>query len=148
MSWHGPPPRHGSRGWLTKSHVVESWRIETGIDGIENSLLGIAEVHRTIFFLWRAESNHSFAGDCRYFAPPFRIGRAHTPTLRKSASCRFSLRSRSHAMTNNRNVLYLIIGMFGGCARRCPATTCIRAKKEPEGVQINVGPNGLKIQSK
>ena len=40
-------------------------------------------------------------------------------------------------MPGNRNVLYLVIGY-----------NLYKAKQEPEGLQINVGPGGLKIQSK
>jgi hypothetical protein len=118
--------------------------VEAGIDGIEDSLLGIAEVHRTTFPVARG-SNHNFTGDCRYFAPPFRIANAHLH-CEKAHHAAF-LRSRSHAMTNNRNVLYLIIGMLV-VALGVVGYNLYQAKKEPEGVQINVGPNGLKIQSK
>jgi hypothetical protein len=90
-------------------------------------------------------SNHSFAGDCRYFAPPFRIAGAHLH-CEKAHHAAF-LRSRSHAMTNNRNVLYLIIGVLV-VALGVVGYNLYQAKKEPEGLQINVGPNGLKIQSK
>jgi RsiW-degrading membrane proteinase PrsW (M82 family) len=50
-------------------------------------------------------------------------------------------------MTNNRNVLYLIIGVLV-VAFGVVGYNLYQAKKEPEGLQINVGPNGLKIQSK
>ena len=50
-------------------------------------------------------------------------------------------------MTNNRNVLYLIIGALV-VALGVVGYSLYQAKKEPEGVQINVGPNGLKIQGK
>jgi predicted negative regulator of RcsB-dependent stress response len=50
-------------------------------------------------------------------------------------------------MTNNRNVLYLIIGVLV-VALGVVGYNLYQAKKEPEGLQINVGPNGLKIQSK
>ncbi|QIG91649.1 MULTISPECIES: hypothetical protein [unclassified Bradyrhizobium] len=50
-------------------------------------------------------------------------------------------------MPANRNVLYLVIGglvlivgMLG--------YNLYQAKKQPEGLQINVGPNGVKIQNK
>ncbi len=50
-------------------------------------------------------------------------------------------------MPGNRNTLYLIIGALivavGVLGYNLYQTT-----KEPEGVQINVGPGGLKIQSK
>ncbi len=50
-------------------------------------------------------------------------------------------------MTNNRNVLYLIIGVLA-VALSVVSYNLYQAKKEPEGLQINVGPNGLKIQNK
>ncbi len=50
-------------------------------------------------------------------------------------------------MTNNRNVLYLIIGVLV-VALSVVSYNLYQAKKEPEGLQINVGPNGLKIQNK
>ncbi len=50
-------------------------------------------------------------------------------------------------MTNNRNVLYLIIGVLV-VALGVVSYNLYQAKKEPEGLQINVGPNGLKIQNK
>jgi predicted negative regulator of RcsB-dependent stress response len=50
-------------------------------------------------------------------------------------------------MHGNRNILYLIIsvlivtvGVLG--------YNLYQTKKEPEGLQINLGPNGLKIQNK
>ncbi|WP_166294747.1 MULTISPECIES: hypothetical protein [unclassified Bradyrhizobium] len=50
-------------------------------------------------------------------------------------------------MPANRNVLYLVIGglvlivgMLG--------YNLYQAKKQPEGLQINVGPDGVKIQNK
>ena len=50
-------------------------------------------------------------------------------------------------MTDNRNVLYLIIGVLV-VAVGVLGYNLYQAKKEPEGLQINVGPNGLKIQNK
>ena len=50
-------------------------------------------------------------------------------------------------MTDNRNDLYLIIGVLV-VAVGVLGYNLYQAKKEPEGLQINVGPNGLKIQSK
>ena len=50
-------------------------------------------------------------------------------------------------MSGNRNVLYLIIGaLIVGIG--VLGYNLYQTKKEPEGVQINVGPGGLKIQSK
>ena len=50
-------------------------------------------------------------------------------------------------MPGNRNVLYLIIGalivMVGVLGYNV-----YQSKKQPDGLQINVGPDGLKIQNK
>jgi hypothetical protein len=73
--------------------------------------------------------------------------------------CRFQNRERAntlraqtvHAMEirmpANRNILYLIIGALI-VAVGVLGYTLYQAKKEPEGLQINVGPSGLKIQNK
>jgi hypothetical protein len=50
-------------------------------------------------------------------------------------------------MPDNRNVLYLIMGVLV-IAVAALGYNLYQAKKEPEGLQINVGPNGLKIQNK
>ena len=50
-------------------------------------------------------------------------------------------------MPANRNVMYLIIGVLA-VAVGVLGYNLYQAKKQPEGVQINVGPDGLKIQSK
>jgi predicted negative regulator of RcsB-dependent stress response len=50
-------------------------------------------------------------------------------------------------MPRNRNVMYLIIGVLV-VAVGVLGYNLYQAKKQPEGVQINVGPDGLKIQSK
>ncbi|WP_407154261.1 hypothetical protein [Bradyrhizobium sp. STM 3557] len=50
-------------------------------------------------------------------------------------------------MADNRNVLYLIIAVLV-VAVGVLGFNLYQAKKQPEGLQINVGPNGLKIESK
>jgi hypothetical protein len=51
------------------------------------------------------------------------------------------------SMPANRNILFLIIGaLLVGMG--VLGYNLYQAKKEPSGVQINVGPDGLKIQSK
>ena len=50
-------------------------------------------------------------------------------------------------MSNNRNVLFLIIGALV-VAVGILGYNLYQAKKQPEGLQINVGPNGLKIEGK
>lgn len=50
-------------------------------------------------------------------------------------------------MPANRNVLYLVIGaLIVGVG--VLGYNLYQVKKEPSGVQINVGPDGLKIQNK
>jgi hypothetical protein len=48
---------------------------------------------------------------------------------------------------NSRNLLYLIIGVLAVVVGVL-GYNLYQVKKEPEGLQINVGPNGLKIQNK
>jgi hypothetical protein len=50
-------------------------------------------------------------------------------------------------MAGNRNILYLIIGALI-IAVGVLGFNLYQSKKQPEGLQINVGPNGLKIQGK
>jgi predicted negative regulator of RcsB-dependent stress response len=50
-------------------------------------------------------------------------------------------------MPGNRNILFLIIGALI-VAVGVLGYNLYQAKKQPEGLQINVGPNGLKIQNK
>jgi predicted negative regulator of RcsB-dependent stress response len=50
-------------------------------------------------------------------------------------------------MPGNRNVLYLIIGVLLAVVGVL-SYQLYQAKKQPEGFQINVGPDGLKIQGK
>ncbi len=48
---------------------------------------------------------------------------------------------------NNRNALYAAVGALA-VVIAILAYNLYQAKKQPEGLQINVGPNGLKIESK
>lgn len=50
-------------------------------------------------------------------------------------------------MPGNRNVMFLIIGALI-VAVGVLGYKLYETKKEPEGLQINLGPNGLKIQNK
>lgn len=50
-------------------------------------------------------------------------------------------------MPANRNVLYLMIGALIVVVGLL-GYNLYQAKKEPQGLQINVGPDGLKIQNK
>jgi predicted negative regulator of RcsB-dependent stress response len=50
-------------------------------------------------------------------------------------------------MSGNRNFMYLIIGVLV-VAVGVLGYNLYQAKKEPQGLQINVGPNGLKIENK
>jgi hypothetical protein len=79
-----------------------------------------------------------------YFAPAFRIAGARLHCDRRIA--RLPAQPEPW-MTNNRSVLYLIIGVLV-VALGVVGYNLSQAKKEPEGLQINFGPNGLKIQNK
>ncbi|MEZ5819931.1 MAG: hypothetical protein AB7I42_03730 [Bradyrhizobium sp.] len=50
-------------------------------------------------------------------------------------------------LSDNKNVLYLIIGVLL-VAVGVLGFNLYQAKTQPEGLQINVGPDGLKIRSK
>lgn len=50
-------------------------------------------------------------------------------------------------MPANRNVLYLVIGALIVIVGLL-GYNLYQAKKQPEGLQINVGPNGVKIENK
>ena len=50
-------------------------------------------------------------------------------------------------MLANRNLMFLIIGALI-VAVGVLGYSLYQTKKEPEGLQINVGPGGVKIQSK
>ncbi|KAA0074664.1 hypothetical protein CIW50_17335 [Tardiphaga sp. P9-11] len=55
--------------------------------------------------------------------------------------------TETRLMSGNRNVLYLIIGaLIVGIG--VLGYNLYQTKKEPSGLQINVGPDGLKIQNK
>ena len=54
---------------------------------------------------------------------------------------------RNTEMPGNRNVLYLVIGVLI-VAVGVLGYNLYKAKQEPEGLQINVGPDGLKIKAK
>ena len=56
-------------------------------------------------------------------------------------------RAMEPRMPGNRNILFLIIGALI-VAVGVLGYNLYQTKKEPEGVQINLGPNGLKIQNK
>ncbi len=48
---------------------------------------------------------------------------------------------------NNRNLLYAIVGALV-VVIAILGYNLYQAKKQPEGLQINLGPNGVKIESK
>jgi hypothetical protein len=50
-------------------------------------------------------------------------------------------------MSDHRNILYFLIGILTA-AVLVLGYNLYQAKTKPDGVQINVGPNGLKIESK
>lgn len=50
-------------------------------------------------------------------------------------------------MPGNRNILFLIIGALVVVVGVL-SFNLYQAKKQPDGLQINLGPNGVKIQGK
>jgi predicted negative regulator of RcsB-dependent stress response len=50
-------------------------------------------------------------------------------------------------MPGNRNILYLIVGALIVVVAVL-GYNLYQTRKQPEGLQIDVGPNGLKIQNK
>ena len=50
-------------------------------------------------------------------------------------------------MVGNRNILFLLIGALI-VAVVVLSYNLYQERKQPEGLQINVGPNGLKVQGK
>jgi hypothetical protein len=95
--------------------------------------------------LWRTDQT-TIRRRLQAFCVAFQ-NREHAPTLRKAHWCSFPAQPEQQGMTDNRNVLHLIIGVLL-VAVALLGYNLYQAKKEPEGLQINVGPNGLKIQSK
>jgi hypothetical protein len=84
-----------------------------------------------------------FVGDLQVFHAAFQ-NRWRAPTLRKSHRC--SLSRMAGVLDEQRNVLYLIIGALV-VALGVLGYNLYQAKKEPDGLQINIGPSRLKIQN-
>jgi hypothetical protein len=87
----------------------------------------------------RLQSNHISSGLSGVFAR-FQ-NRDGANTLRGNP------RLQESPMQANRNLLYLVIGALIVVVGVL-GYNLYQTKKEPEGLQINVGPNGLKIQNK
>jgi hypothetical protein len=85
-------------------------------------------------------SNHTLPGMCRRL-DRFQ-NRKQTNTIHGEIS-----RPMEARMPGNRNILFLIVGALI-VAVGVLGYNLYQTKKEPEGLQINVGPNGLKIQNK
>ena len=117
------PFRAAGRGYRDKIARGGKLGVEIGVDGIEDFPSGIDDVHiRSI----------PVCG----FQNQERANRLHSRPP--------SMETR---MPANRNILYLIIGALI-VAVGVLGYNVYQTKKEPEGLQINVGPNGLKIQNK
>src|SRR6267154_3593347 len=123
MSWHGPSaPR--VEGIATKSRVVA------------NCASKLASTASRIFRLVSA----AFIS-ATVFVVAFRIAGAPIHWRGRIS------RPMETRMQGNRNILYLIIGALI-VAVGVLGYNLYQTKKQPEGLQINVGPNGLKIQNK
>jgi hypothetical protein len=95
------------------------------------------------FLEWRRRIKPQMGSNATPFANGFQ-NRKGPPTL---SHCTASRVARRDGMSNNRNVLYLIIGVLT-VAVAVLGFNLYQAHKQPDGLQINVGPNGLKIESK
>ena len=111
------------RGYRDKLAGGRKLRVETGVDRIEDPLSGIDGVHPRHFSRCRFQ-NRWPAHTLRAISPPMET-----------------------RMQGNRNIMYLIIGALI-VAVGVLGYNLYQTKKQPEGLQINVGPNGLKIQNK
>jgi hypothetical protein len=67
--------------------------------------------------------------------------RAHALTLQGE------IRATEIQMPGNRNIMFLVIGALIVVVAVL-GYNLYQTKKQPEGLQINVGPNGLKIENK
>ena len=116
------PFRAAGGRYSDKVHGGRKLRVEIGVDGIED-LSAIGSVHGVT--------------SCCRFQNRDRANTVH----------RWTARPMETRMPGNRNILYLIIGALI-VAVSVLGYNLYQTKKEPEGLQINVGPNGLKIQNK
>ena len=120
------PLRATGRGYRDKITCGCKLRLEIGVDGVENPLLGIDGDH--------------------FSHCPLSLSESQPPPYTRMVAGEIS-RPMETRMPANRNILYLIIGALV-VAVGVLGYNLYQTKKEPEGLQINVGPNGLKIQNK
>jgi hypothetical protein len=85
-------------------------------------------------------SNHIYRDLPTFFDHYENRRRVHTMGIENSPP-------RRYRMPGNRNIMFLIIGALIVVVGVL-GYNLYEAKKEPKGVQINVGPEGLKIQNK
>src|SRR5665647_3291820 len=101
--------------------------VEIGVDGVEDLLLGVDGVH----------FRHKF---------PLSLSESHPRQYTRTSGGEIS-RPMETRMPANRNILYLIVGALI-VAVAVLGYNLYQTKKQPEGLQINVGPSGVKIQNK
>ena len=137
MSWHGPSaPR--VEGIATKSRVVASCASKPASTASRIfRLVSLAFIRQAAL---DGVPIKPYLPDLQAFLIAFRIAAAPIHCAREFAP----METR---MPGNRNILYLIIGALI-VAVGVLGYNLYQTKKEPEGLQINVGPNGLKIQNK
>src|ERR1700674_2775150 len=115
--------RAAGRGYGYKICGGRELLVEIGVDRIEDSSPCIAR-------------HHCVVSCCRF------QNRSRVHTLRSQIP-----RAMETGMPGNRTILFLIIGALI-VAVGVLGYSLYQTKKQPEGLQINVGPNGLKIQNK
>jgi len=131
-------------GIATKS-LWSRVRVETGIDGIEDFLLGIAGVHCVLVPIGaRREMGRRHLDQTIFWRP---VAAVYDHFQNRSRAHRMKANHGDAPMPGNRNIMYLIIGALI-VAVGVLGYNLYQTKKEPEGLQINVGPSGLKIQNK
>jgi RsiW-degrading membrane proteinase PrsW (M82 family) len=74
---------------------------------------------------------------------PFRI----TDVPIQFAAAQLERPDGGQRLSDNKNVLYLIIGVLA-VAVAVLVFNLYQAKQQPDGLQINVGPDGVKIRNK
>jgi len=122
-------------------------RVEIGIDGVEDFLPGISGVHCDAVPYGAAARTRqrsdqiTSSRDLQAFLAARRIADRSLQCRRKFAH------PRRYTMPANRNILYLIIGALIVVVAVL-GYNVYQSKKQPEGLQINLGPNGLKIENK
>ena len=122
-------------------------RVEAAIYGVEDALLGVGIHCVSCPFVFIMERSKHTCPKLVETSPPFRITDVPLQFVAAQVESMWRGRMADNRVSDNKNVLYLIIGVLV-VAVAVLGFNLYQAKKQPDGLQINVGPDGLKIQSK